>query len=707
MRRILLLYVFTIVLAKSYCQVNLQTGSAVFSLPMFDWQDDKSRLTSVVALSYNSGNGLRVSDVASNVGQGWNLIAGGVISRIQEGEPDDQEAYGSAAESDITKYPAGILYGTIPVVNGCPDALTRYPLYGSENQLYAQHNIIAEDKQLDYFTFQFNGKSGMFILDPTNLGTAQFIGDTKMIVTYTQDANHTASGIRTKISSFTIQDVDGVIYRFAKLGLSKTMQVNFCDPTFTQIRTQPKFKSDHVYYQNSFDLVTVNPWVVSSWYLTEIEDALTHRKVLFNYGAAATNVDTYAGEEISYNSDKNYSIVAHKRSITKTWDIDSIMMPDGHKVSFIYGASRFDMNGEKALSSVDISYSGRPLSSYLLKTSYFIKNRYGTPTTNYQKAISRLCLMSVQKIGVDLKEDSPPYIFDYYVGSNTTDDFVPPAYFYAKDVWGYYNGNSNTGFHNESINLGYIWGASLSVESDGNAKMQGLCYMNQSNTSGHCVLNPKAGYAKNGLLRQIIYPTGGTLTYDYAQNSGILPNTSTAINVGGVHVASTSSTDGGNSNGCNTAITTQYSYVTATGASSLWGIETPLNSMTTNNHYNPEYKDYHWTLSSLPFGECFWHFRYPGILSQYQAMSLSTFQQIMEVLSPILGVISAVTTIMDIITVATGGNPVALIIDVIVGLVNIGLTCIGDQSRDKPWRCIIVAILQWVSPLAVAICEWR
>ena len=113
-----------------------------------------------------------------------------------------------------------------------------------------------------------------------------------MIVTYTQDANHTASGIRTKISSFTIQDVDGVIYRFAKLGLSKTMQVNFCDPTFTQIRTQPKFKSDHVYYQNSFDLVTVNPWVVSSWYLTEIEDALTHRKVLFNYGAAATNVDT-------------------------------------------------------------------------------------------------------------------------------------------------------------------------------------------------------------------------------------------------------------------------------------------------------------------------------------------------------------------------------------------------------------------------------
>jgi len=82
--------VLFIVLGSSFpslAQVNLQTGSAVFSIPMFDWKDDKSRLVSTVALSYNSGNGLRVNDIASNVGQGWNLVAGGVITRIQVGEP--------------------------------------------------------------------------------------------------------------------------------------------------------------------------------------------------------------------------------------------------------------------------------------------------------------------------------------------------------------------------------------------------------------------------------------------------------------------------------------------------------------------------------------------------------------------------------------------------------------------------------------------
>ena len=115
--------------------------------------------------------------------------------------------------------------------------------------------------------------------------------------------------------------------------------------------------------------------------------------------------------------------------------------------------------------------------------------------------------------------------------------------------------------------------------------------------------------------------------------------------------------------------------------------------MTTNNHYNPEYKDYHWTLSSFTLRECFWHFRYPGILSQYRGHeSFHISADHGSVVAYTLVLFSAVTTIMDIITVATGGNPVALIIDVIAGLVNIGLTCIGDQSRDKPWRCIIVAI---------------
>ena len=74
-------------------QVNLQTGSANYSIPIFDWDDGRTELASSLALVYNSGNGLKANDVASNVGQGWNLMAGGFITRVQVGEPDDQPAF--------------------------------------------------------------------------------------------------------------------------------------------------------------------------------------------------------------------------------------------------------------------------------------------------------------------------------------------------------------------------------------------------------------------------------------------------------------------------------------------------------------------------------------------------------------------------------------------------------------------------------------
>lgn len=51
-----------------------------------------------------------------------------------------------------------------------PAALTNYPFFRDQNHLYKQHNMVAEDRELDYFSFQFNGRSGIFVLnkfDPT------------------------------------------------------------------------------------------------------------------------------------------------------------------------------------------------------------------------------------------------------------------------------------------------------------------------------------------------------------------------------------------------------------------------------------------------------------------------------------------------------------------------------------------------------------
>jgi hypothetical protein len=694
-KRITPLLTLLLVTIFSYAQVNLQTGSANFSLPIFDWKDAKSRLNASVALGYTSGNGLKVNDVASNIGQGWNLAVGGVITRMQVGEPDDQVAYnGDGTEKDIRKFPAGYLYATVPPGNGCPSALARYPIYNARNQVYTQHNSLSQDKQLDYFSFQFNGKAGMFVLNPTtaNGDVCSPLGDTKMKISFQRDANLGAQGIRTRITSFTIRDVDGLIYKFTKHGTTKVLEFNYCDPELKQAHTQPKFSGGGVYHQAGFENASyVQPKIIGSWYLTEIEDGLTHRKITFNY--YTRTIKTTAGTSLSYNGGGDYTIISHKVSATETPEISSISLPDGHSVVFNYGAERADYAGQYILSSVDITYQSRFVSKHIFNTTYFLLNRYGTPLTAYQKKTARLCLKSVKKIGVDLKEDSPPYTFDYYTGSSTADDFVPPPFFYAKDVWGFYNGSNSTGADNATIPL------NTTIDALNNNQLKGLCF--RRNGISNIYLNPKSGYAKNGLLRQVIYPTGGTLTYGYEQNNGLINGAN--LTVGGVHVSQTSSTDGGGSNGCANPLVTQYKFIAdAIGTSSLWGLEMPVNATTTSNHYEPEWKRFKWGLQCL-LGCCYWQYQYPGILSQNQAVSLSDFQKFMIAAAPVLGVISTITTIMDIVTIACGSTGflawVALIVDIIGGLLTLGLTCFSSNSSDKTATVYYDLDLNAASPL--------
>jgi len=671
----------------SYGQVNLQTGSAVFSIPMFNWQDDKSRLMAGVTLGYNSGNGLKVSDVASNVGEGWNLVAGGEISRLQEGEPDDQIAQGPANNSlDISRYPNGYLYANTPAVNGCPSELASYPIYRARNQLYTQNNDMNEDKQLDYFSFQFNGKSGMFVLDKVN-GVGASLGDTKMKITFhTNPTAMQALGIRTTIDWFKIQDVDGLIYIFSNLSVARVLHADFCGENLAAPVAQPNFAAIHIYHQASFEnSKLVRPNVVMGWSLTEIDDPLTGRKVTFNY--TVRNIVNSAGADISYNQEGQYVIISHKTSKTQTPELTSIVYPDGHVVALTYGAARMDLNGDYVLSAVDITYNGRPLAEYQLKTSYFIKNRYGTPSTSQQISQARLCLRSVTKIGPDLKEDSPPYIFDYYLGSDAADDFVPPPFCPAKDIWGYYNGDQSIADDNSTGP--YLLYNAPSVSQLTYHQLVGACFMNVT-APGQVYLNPKANYAKNGLLKQVIYPTGGTLSYSYGQNTGILKPTGSAdVVVGGVHVVSTGSTDGGHSNGCGNPMTTNYSYTTSGNgsSSSLWGLEMPVNVSVMSSHYQSEDKRFHLTWSN-PTGECYWNYAYPGILSATEAIDLPGMLKFLEAAGPALGIIGAVMDVIDVLNlvfVSTGVLAwVAVIVDFVGAVLSIALTCFGgDNAKDN------------------------
>ena len=67
--------------------VGLFTGTPSYDMPLYTFKT--KNLSVPISVSYNS-NGIKVDQVETNVGLGWSLNCGGVITRIVRGLPDEK-----------------------------------------------------------------------------------------------------------------------------------------------------------------------------------------------------------------------------------------------------------------------------------------------------------------------------------------------------------------------------------------------------------------------------------------------------------------------------------------------------------------------------------------------------------------------------------------------------------------------------------------
>jgi hypothetical protein len=131
---------------------GLHTGSANAQVPLYELSVGGIKLP--VALSYGS-NGIRVSDVPSRVGLGWNLVAGGVVSRVVHDEPD--------GESTWLNPPAN------PYTNNID-------FYNYMNLANAEGN----DTEVDEFSYSANGISGKFFFDANGVARSTTYNNMKI-----------------------------------------------------------------------------------------------------------------------------------------------------------------------------------------------------------------------------------------------------------------------------------------------------------------------------------------------------------------------------------------------------------------------------------------------------------------------------------------------------------------------------------------------
>lgn len=172
--------------------VGLSTGIPSVTVPIFEWEGKNFGQSVKISLDYHAG-GVQVDEQPSDVGLGWALNAGGVISRTMRGIYDE--------------YPIdGFLYNTLPdeyTGNGPLDASANDRIF---NRMYAGK----VDSQNDIFNFSFNGRSGRFVLGKNNDILLLDRSKLRIEKIITNPTSYDA-----RITSFIITDEMGYKYEFS------------------------------------------------------------------------------------------------------------------------------------------------------------------------------------------------------------------------------------------------------------------------------------------------------------------------------------------------------------------------------------------------------------------------------------------------------------------------------------------------------------
>ncbi len=408
--------------------VSLYNGIADISIPLFEIKT--KNFTVPIVLRY-CASGIKVTDVASWVGLGWNLDVGGQITRKVMGSPDENN-FCSKPIKDANQIS-----------------------YGNVNDRIYIHNIIYEslDSEPDIYSYSFLGKSGRFLANNANPDQAIMIP----FAPYKIDNQLLRGGPQKPIN---IIDEKGNLFEFKDREMSYTDGNGLHATAWKLSRIISQDKTDSVVYS----------YLANRGSTYDVTDYV---KIETNYLglSAISNHDNYMGLQ------------------TTGCLPQEIQFATG-KIKFRIISGREDNNpnfqvGENYLQQMEI------YSTNSINPERIIQFQYGYFEYSSHKRL-RLNAIKVQDSNSNLVEE---YKFEYNTHQN-----LPHYFSRSKDLWGYYNGQSNstlvpgTEVYLFSYTGGYyktIGGADRSSNSD-------------------CM--------QAWVLNKITYPTKGYTTFEYEAN---------------------------------------------------------------------------------------------------------------------------------------------------------------------------------------------
>ncbi|MCC8409340.1 hypothetical protein LJ707_10385 [Mucilaginibacter sp. UR6-1] len=439
--------------------IDKNSGLPQINIPLYDIKT--SRFSIPVSLSYHA-SGIKVDEMATWVGTGWSLNAGGVITRSIVNMADETHYLGDTL-------------------------LTRAEIISSNNMYYLKSailNVPMHDTQPDNFFYNFVNQSGAFV----------FGKDRKPLLTPYRPVKISYNLIPNTPGTFTALDENGNIY-------------NFKDTERTVSSISETLSG------------------TSSWYLTEMISADKSDTVKFVYDNTSASFPMYsfgfsqvygpnfAGASGGCNTSGAGSILqplqgsTTQRATTNPLYIKTIIYKGG-KVDFVAKGGRLD-GPSRRLDSVIISgydfvqKKYNRLKSYKIHTDFWY-NGLSMPS-GYENGNSAKYRMKLDSVTESDRNNIRLKSHQFQYNSVA----LPPVNYFAQDYWGYYNGKNGNQTLLESKQ--YIGEPSGTYNNPSNILYTAYTV---GGTQG-ADRTPNEYYMKAGMLEKITYPTKGYTVFNY------------------------------------------------------------------------------------------------------------------------------------------------------------------------------------------------
>ena len=499
--------------------VSYHTGVPNISVPVFTIHE--GQLTLPITLNYHS-SGVLVNEVASWIGLGWSLSAGGMINQTIIGGPDEGKAnintsWGETNRGHWGWYKDG---GMPPEIINCQatpiDGVNGYDASGNKCangypsptcypclSYYKQAAMGDIDTEPDLFTYNFNGQSGKFFFDENK----------KVHSTPENDLYIKPVDSPTIFSEWVIITPDGTKYRF---GTSAATETAYTDPLNYNNGTSENNKSSKTWYLYRIESADGQDWIAFQYADEYYSYGNRHQQsVSFDgYGNLASgNVNMLDGTLVS-------SMIKGKR-LTKITTSSGDVQIDFNPST----ASRLDLSYANATGSANLATATNALSLAQIMITYGGKTKYFNLGQSYfiGSPECHSCgwpLIDDHRLRLDWVQetDGTTTLPKYELTYNPTT--LPRRYSLARDEWEYYNG------HQE--NDGLIPSDRINKPGSDVPIASGDSRVADENSM------------QAGILTQIKYPTGGYSAFEYEAHR----ETSTSPIVGGLRIKTITDNNG-------------------------------------------------------------------------------------------------------------------------------------------------------------------